>query len=307
MAGREKRVGDGKAASAGARELSNPIIHHPSSIINAPAFTLIELLVVISIVALLLEVLLPTLQRVRKQARAVACQANLRQWGILWATYTAENAGRLPDQPPDTTGSWGAWWWFWGDMSWVKSRGYQAIKDIMCCPMATKPANPTGYGSAAGGSFLAWGWGDRPRAGYCGSYGLNEWVGEWHRTNLPWRKLVWSRTDIPNAVAVPVFLDSAYPVIAWTDFASPSEAAPPPAFDAVPTLPSSASKTPSCINRHNGSVNGLFLDWSVRRVGLKELWTLQWHKQYDTRGPWTKAGGVQPEDWPTWMRGFKDY
>jgi prepilin-type processing-associated H-X9-DG protein len=62
-----------------------------------------------------------------------------------------------------------------------------------------------------------------------------------------------------------------------------------------------------CINRHNGHVNSLFLDWSVRRVGLKELWTLKWDNEYDTAGPWTKAGGVQPEDWPLWMRGFKDY
>ena len=43
------------------------------------------------------------------------------------------------------------------------------------------------------------------------------------------------------------------------------------------------------------------------RVGLKELWTLKWHRDYDTSGPWTKAGGVQPEDWPEWMRGFRDY
>jgi prepilin-type processing-associated H-X9-DG protein len=63
----------------------------------------------------------------------------------------------------------------------------------------------------------------------------------------------------------------------------------------------------ACINRHNGYVNGLFLDWSVRRVGLKELWTLKWHMQFDTANAWTKAGGVQPEDWPAWMRGFKDY
>jgi hypothetical protein len=49
------------------------------------------------------------------------------------------------------------------------------------------------------------------------------------------------------------------------------------------------------------------MDWSVRKVGLKELWTLKWHREYNTRGPWTKAGGMQPEDWPKWMRKFKEY
>ena len=51
----------------------------------------------------------------------------------------------------------------------------------------------------------------------------------------------------------------------------------------------------------------LIRDWSVRKVGLKELWTLKWDPAFDTSGPWTLAGGVQPEDWPQWMRGFKDY
>jgi prepilin-type processing-associated H-X9-DG protein len=62
-----------------------------------------------------------------------------------------------------------------------------------------------------------------------------------------------------------------------------------------------------CLNRHSGAVNSAFLDWSVRKVGLKELWTLKWHKNFDTRGPWTKAGGVQPDNWPEWMQGMKDY
>jgi prepilin-type processing-associated H-X9-DG protein len=62
-----------------------------------------------------------------------------------------------------------------------------------------------------------------------------------------------------------------------------------------------------CINRHNGHVNGLFLDSSVRKIGLKELWTLKWHLQFDTANEWTRAGGVQPQDWPPWMRRFKDY
>jgi len=62
-----------------------------------------------------------------------------------------------------------------------------------------------------------------------------------------------------------------------------------------------------CINRHSGFVNGVFVDFSTRKVGLKELWTLKWHREYDTAGPWTQASLVQSSDWPDWMKGFKDY
>ncbi len=50
-----------------------------------------------------------------------------------------------------------------------------------------------------------------------------------------------------------------------------------------------------------------FMDGSVRKVGLKELWTLMWSRHFLTTGPWTKTGGVKPEDWPQWMRKFRDY
>jgi hypothetical protein len=49
------------------------------------------------------------------------------------------------------------------------------------------------------------------------------------------------------------------------------------------------------------------LDFSARKIGLKELWTLKWHRKYDTAGPWTLAGGAQQGDWPQWMRSFKEY
>jgi prepilin-type processing-associated H-X9-DG protein len=61
-----------------------------------------------------------------------------------------------------------------------------------------------------------------------------------------------------------------------------------------------------CINRHQGGINMAFMDGSVRKVGLKELWTLMWCRDVTT-SPWTRAGGVRPEDWPKWMRQFKDY
>jgi len=67
------------------------------------------------------------------------------------------------------------------------------------------------------------------------------------------------------------------------------------------------SMTRYCLNRHDGFVNGLFMDWSVRKLGLKELWKLKWHRLCETTGPWAAAGGCQPGDWPIWMRRFKNY
>jgi prepilin-type N-terminal cleavage/methylation domain-containing protein/prepilin-type processing-associated H-X9-DG protein len=61
-------------------------------------FTLIELLVVISIIALLIAILLPALQKAQEAARNLECLSNQRQLGVVAASY-ATDYGYLPPEP----------------------------------------------------------------------------------------------------------------------------------------------------------------------------------------------------------------
>lgn len=57
---------------------------------------MVELLTVLAIVGILAAILIPTVASVRRTARAVECQANLRQLGLTLLQYTQDNKGLLP-------------------------------------------------------------------------------------------------------------------------------------------------------------------------------------------------------------------
>jgi len=284
------------------------------------AFTLIELLVVIAIIALLMAMLLPTLQRVRRQGRAMICQSHLRQWGMTLAAYAEDNQGRFPATLGGIDGLWLLRGVFLSGDDPNADPGalhHFGTRGIACCPMATKPSGESTWGAFGGTSwfgsayrvevtkgstFAAWEI-TSPAPAFRGSYGYNQWLFTGFHESLSVPPMRHGGIDLDvlslkGRAAIPTLLDAAIPC------SQPGPVdRPPPRENAE----GPGGMSPFCMNRHNGHVNAVFLDWSVRKIGLKELWTLKWYAEFDRAGPWTKAGGMQPEDWPKWMRKFKDY
>ena len=252
---------------------------------KSKGFTLIELLVVISIIALLMAILMPALSRAKELATEAVCMSNLKQWGVGYAIYFSENDYLFPANG-----------WIWKPSRGKKdSMSYNFDKKILLCPGATKP-----YLDGGKNPFGAW-----TQYKFNGSYGASNWCG-WDKgpdlANTD--DSLWIHPMHKNSDNIPVFMDCYHYYVA------PLYVDAPPKFNGeIPSIvhfsPWGGGHNPDamksvCIDRHRGSINVLFVDFGTRRVGLKELWELKWHKTWNDYGN-------SPPVWPYWMRNFKDY
>lgn len=211
---------------------------------NQKGFTLIELLVVIAIIALLLAILMPALQRVKKQARGVMCQANLKQWGTIFAMYTDQNNGFFPERKSggDAYGRW---------MDSMREY-YITTEDIRCCPVASRIANPDmiqgvdwwGSTTLAWGKIPGWDAGGQRTIGYYGSYGVNGFiyvpVGEAVYGKPAHR--FWRTINVKGGNRIPMFLDCYF----WCGW--PDDDDTPPEYDGHQKRPDADAMNRFCLN-----------------------------------------------------------
>jgi len=247
----------------------------------------------------------------RRRAKEMVCLSNLHQWGTIFEMFTNDHDGYFNRG------------WDVGETElWMNAlRPYYTDNwNLLLCPEASRIVESTTDSIVFRAWFRDFNLPDEGQFHCVGSYGINSWTNNMTSDRgFRLEEWFWKRPDETSTIApgtrspdgksastnnIPVFADST-----WHDCWPRHTDMPAPYPDSywIGDVGVTGEMNHFCIDRHNGAINMLFMDWSARKVGLKELWILKWHRSYNTDGPWTKAGGVHPSDWPEWMRNFKEY
>jgi hypothetical protein len=240
----------------------------------------------------------------RRRAKEAVCLSNLRQWGTVFLAFAADNDGYFMEGwtgesvagPPHTR-------------YWMEAlRPYYGNNyNLRCCPEAVVPGTDLGQGQYGGaGTFTAWGVfsGEcgEPSSGWSwvvacdyGSYGNNAWICNpppGHSVWWPYQQdFHWRIANVAGADSIPLFGGHQ-----WLD-CWPNPYDEPPNYDGEPWMNGSQMGR-VCVNRHNGFVNWVFLDASARKVPLKCLWKLNWHRAFDPdRGPTEEEFNSAGDGW----------
>jgi len=264
--------------------------------IRRRGFTLIELLVVIAIIALLMSILMPALTKAKRQAKAAMCLSNMHQWGIAFKMFTDEHDG-----------------YFDFDGGWINNlEPYFLNEKLLICPEAKKTVWEGGKHP-----FRAWhnDNNDNMRVDpgeRIGSYGINTWVYKGHSdsgTEVFGGSLRWKTPNTRRAAYGPLLLGCI------KGGACPHHWDEPPEFDGDAYESDEGHNEDEirrfCMNGTNERVGVVFLDFSARLVGLKELWEIffdkEWFRSSDSN---LTPNYAPPAEWdnPThWMYRMKDY